>query len=149
MFSPPQFYRKAPDYVNFGSIGTIIGHELTHGYDIQGRQRNQDGNYYDWWSPSSDQEYRARTECFEDQYSNYTVKIPVNDNNFENLNLNGKNTIAENLADNVGIRLGYYVSIDYRLSYHAFFVTQVFNLGLPIMVEKSQRKCQAPRAGEI
>lgn len=60
--------------MNYGAIGTIIGHEVTHGFDDQGRQFDKDGHLENWWTPITDEEYRRKTECMIDQYSNYTVE---------------------------------------------------------------------------
>ena len=69
------FYdKRRPHYLNFGSIGIIIGHELTHGFDDRGRQFNGEGNLVDWWEPETKRRYLEKTACIVDQYSNYTAK---------------------------------------------------------------------------
>ena len=68
------FYdKRRPHYLNFGSIGIIIGHELTHGFDDRGRQFNGEGNLVDWWEPETKRRYLDKTACIVDQYSNYTA----------------------------------------------------------------------------
>jgi len=60
--------------MNYGAIGFVIGHEITHGFDDQGRQFNKDGNLVDWWEPQTKEYYLKRAECIIQQYGNYTVK---------------------------------------------------------------------------
>lgn len=62
-----------PNYINYGTIGQIIGHEITHGFDDLGRQFDQNGNLHDWWDPETKQKFLNKTKCIIDQYSNYTV----------------------------------------------------------------------------
>ncbi|XP_054160650.1 neprilysin-2-like isoform X2 [Oppia nitens] len=91
------FSRDKPNYLNFGGIGFVIGHEITHGFDDRGRQFDKDGNNKNWWDSQTDSNFKDRTQCIIDQYSNYTV--PEN-----NLQINGVNTQGENIADNGGIK---------------------------------------------
>jgi putative endopeptidase len=96
----PPFYTSSADMaVNFGGIGAVIGHELTHGFDDQGRQYDADGNLRDWWTQQDDTEFRKRVECITDEYSKFS---PI-----EGVTLNGKLTLGENGADNAGIRLAF------------------------------------------
>ena len=60
--------------MNYGAIGFVIGHEITHGFDDQGRQFDKDGNLVDWWAPSTKEQYLKRAECIIHQYGNYTVE---------------------------------------------------------------------------
>ena len=85
--------------MNYGGIGTVVGHEITHGFDDQGSQNDGEGNLVDWWQSETKQQYLEKTQCVIDQYSNYTVKAGE-----EMLNVDGKNTQAENVADIVGVK---------------------------------------------
>lgn len=91
------FDAERPNYMNFGAIGYVIGHEITHGFDDRGRQFDKDGNDRNWWKPKTDARFRERAQCIIEQYGNYTVA--------ENgLKVNGLNTQGENIADNGGIK---------------------------------------------
>jgi putative endopeptidase len=96
----PPFYRSGADMaVNFGGIGAVIGHELTHGFDDQGRQFDADGNLRDWWTKQDNEEFKKRVDCIANEYSQFS---PV-----EGVKLNGRLTLGENGADNAGIRLAF------------------------------------------
>ncbi|MBV8551401.1 MAG: M13 family metallopeptidase [Acidobacteriaceae bacterium] len=96
----PPFYKNTADMaVNLGGIGAVIGHELTHGFDDQGRRYDADGNLRDWWQKQDAEEFKKRADCLVNEYSNFS---PV-----EGANLNGRLTLGENGADNAGIRLAY------------------------------------------
>ena len=97
ILQPPFFDGQADDAVNFGGIGVVIGHELTHGFDDQGRKFDKDGNLRDWWTPQDGTEFEKRASCVADEYSNF---VAVDD-----LKLNGKLTLGENTADNGGARI--------------------------------------------
>ncbi|XP_043263785.1 neprilysin-2 isoform X2 [Colletes gigas] len=94
------FSNDRPRYMNYGAIGFVIGHEITHGFDDQGRQFDQNGNLVDWWAPQTKEKYLEKAECIIHQYGNYTVEDVA-------LNLNGINTQGENIADNGGIKEAY------------------------------------------
>uniref|UniRef100_A0A182P744 Uncharacterized protein n=1 Tax=Anopheles epiroticus TaxID=199890 RepID=A0A182P744_9DIPT len=83
--------------LNYGALGTILGHELTHGFDDSGRQFDKDGNLAQWWTDKTVQEYVNRTKCFVNQYSRYY--IPEADDYID-----GLLTLGENIADNGGVR---------------------------------------------
>ncbi|KAM7311889.1 neprilysin-2-like [Ixodes scapularis] len=91
------FSKDRPSYLNYGAIGSIIGHEITHGFDDEGRQFDKDGNNLNWWEPETDLKFRQRAQCIVEQYGNYTVAEGT-------LNINGVNTQGENIADNGGIK---------------------------------------------
>ena len=96
----PPFYKADADMaVSFGGIGSVIGHELTHGFDDQGRQFDADGNLRDWWTAKDDEEFKKRADCIVNEYSGFS---PI-----EGVNLNGRLTLGENGADNAGIRLAF------------------------------------------
>ncbi len=85
------------DAANFGAIGAVIGHELTHGFDDQGRKFDAQGNLTDWWTPADGKEFEKRASCLADEYSSFTVAGDVH--------LNGRLTLGENTADNGGVRI--------------------------------------------
>jgi len=97
ILQPPFYDNGADDAVNFGGIGMVIGHELTHGFDDQGRQFDAQGNLRDWWTPADAKAFQQRAACIADEYSNFT---PV-----PGVHLNGKLTLGENTAENGGVRL--------------------------------------------
>ncbi|KAK5647015.1 hypothetical protein RI129_005479 [Pyrocoelia pectoralis] len=94
------FSNDRPRYMNYGAIGFVIGHEITHGFDDQGRQFDKDGNLVDWWAPSTKEAFIKKAQCIIDQYGNYSIPEI-------GLNLNGINTQGENIADNGGIKEAY------------------------------------------
>jgi len=97
ILQPPFFDKNMDDNVNFGSIGAVIGHELTHGFDDQGRKFDPQGNLRDWWTEQDGKEFEKRASCVAEEYGNF---VPVDD-----LKLNGKLTLGENTADNGGARI--------------------------------------------
>ncbi|KAG0361941.1 hypothetical protein BGZ54_008857, partial [Gamsiella multidivaricata] len=96
----PFFHGDNPEYLNYGGIGVVAGHELTHAFDNEGRLYDARGKLNDWWSNSTLQEFKERSQCFIDQYGNFTVKDPQGREN----HVNGKLTLGENLADNGGLK---------------------------------------------
>src|SRR4030095_13016201 len=88
ILQPPFFDSKADDGLNFGGIGAVIGHELTHGFDDQGRKFDGDGNLRDWWTKSDGAEFETRAACIADEYSGFSV-VP-------DLKVNGRLTLGEN-----------------------------------------------------
>eukprot|EP00051_Salpingoeca_urceolata_P004939 m.69033 g.69033 ORF g.69033 m.69033 type:complete len:765 (+) comp13948_c0_seq3:113-2407(+) len=94
ILQPPFFGKDHPAALNFGGIGVVIGHELTHGFDDMGRKYDKDGLLHNWWSQSSVANFKEKTQCIVDQYSAFTV-----DGN----HVNGKMTLGENIADNGGL----------------------------------------------
>jgi endothelin-converting enzyme/putative endopeptidase len=99
ILQPPFFDNRLDAAVNYGSIGAVMGHELTHGFDDQGRQFDADGNLRNWWTPEDAKEFEKRAECFIKEYSAF---MPV-----DGVHLNGKLTLGENSADNGGVRLAF------------------------------------------
>ena len=94
----PPFYRAGRDAaVNYGAAGAVIGHELTHGFDDQGRRFDGQGNLRDWWTPEDGKAFEQRASCIADQYSSYPVAGDTT--------INGRLTLGENTADNGGLRL--------------------------------------------
>ncbi|CAM5164164.1 unnamed protein product, partial [Natator depressus] len=94
----PFYARNHPKALNFGGIGVVMGHELTHAFDDQGREYDKEGNLRPWWQNSSLEAFKNRTECMMEQYSKYMV-------NGEHVN--GKQTLGENIADNGGLKTAY------------------------------------------
>ena len=99
ILQPPFFDNRKDAAVNYGAIGSVMGHELTHGFDDQGRQFDAEGNLQNWWTPEDAAEFEKRAQCFIDEYSAFT---PVDD-----VHLNGKLTLGENTADNGGVHLAF------------------------------------------
>jgi len=97
ILQPPFFDQKMDDAVNFGGIGLVIGHELTHGFDDQGRKFDPQGNLRDWWTDSDGKEFEKRVSCVADEYSGFVA--------VDNMKLNGRLTLGENTADNGGARI--------------------------------------------
>jgi putative endopeptidase len=94
----PPFYRADRDAaVNYGAVGAVVGHELTHGFDDQGRKFDGDGNLRNWWTGADEKNYQAKSSCIADQYSQYVVAGDTH--------INGRLTLGENTADNGGVRL--------------------------------------------
>jgi len=121
------FNAKAPKYMNYGAIGAVIGHEITHGFDDRGRTQDFEGKLVDWWANETATEYKRRAQCVIEQYGNFTAdQIKIK--------LNGINTQGENIADNGGIKeayLGYqnYVSDhgdESQLPGHDYSARQMF-----------------------
>lgn len=100
ILAPPFFDPKAEDAVNYGGIGMVIGHEMTHGFDDQGRQYDAKGNLTDWWTAEDAKGFTDRAQQVVDQYGSYVV--------VDTLRINGKQTLGENLADIGGLTLAYY-----------------------------------------
>jgi endothelin-converting enzyme/putative endopeptidase len=98
ILQPPFFNRAAVRAVNYGAIGMVMGHELTHGFDDEGRQFDAKGNLRDWWSPAVGKEFDERAQCVVDQYNGY-VSV--------DMHLNGKLTLGENIADLGGLKLAH------------------------------------------
>jgi predicted metalloendopeptidase len=97
ILQPPFFDKDMDDAINFGGIGLVIGHELTHGFDDQGRKFDPQGNFRDWWTAEDGKEFEKRVSCVANEYSNF---VAVDD-----LKLNGRLTLGENTADNGGARI--------------------------------------------
>ncbi|XP_061537330.1 endothelin-converting enzyme 2b isoform X2 [Phycodurus eques] len=94
----PFYARDHPKALNFGGIGVVMGHELTHAFDDQGREYDKEGNLKPWWRNSSVDAFRQKTECMVEQYDRYAVNSE---------HVNGKQTLGENIADNGGLKAAY------------------------------------------
>lgn len=94
----PFYTRSSPKALNFGGIGVVVGHELTHAFDDQGREYDKDGNLRSWWNNASVEAFKQQTECVVAQYGNYTVNSEA---------VKGRHTLGENIADNGGLKAAY------------------------------------------
>jgi len=103
-FQPPFFSEKEDDAANYGDMGSTVGHELTHGFDDEGRQYDRDGNLKNWWTKDDEQKFNDRAECMVKQYD---AIEPV-----PGVHLNGKLTLGENLADLGGLWLAWIAWLD-------------------------------------
>ena len=99
ILQPPFFDRRATVPVNFGAMGMVVGHEITHGFDDEGRQFDAEGNLRVWWTESSDKAFRERVACVKNQYDAYTA--------VDELKVNGALTLGENVADLGGLKLAH------------------------------------------
>jgi putative endopeptidase len=99
ILQPPFFDPEADDAVNYGGMGAVIGHELTHGFDDQGAKYDFEGNLKDWWTKADLEQFSTRADAVAGQYDQYTV--------LDNLHVNGKLTLGENIADIGGLNIAY------------------------------------------
>ena len=114
ILQPPFFNPKADDAINYGGIGCVIGHEMTHGFDDQGRQYDATGNLKDWWNKKDEENFNTRAERIVDQFNSYIA--------VDTLHVNGKLTEGENIADLGGV----------NISFDSFKKTKEFKSGQPI-----------------
>lgn len=99
ILQPPFYDFHADDALNFGGMGAVIGHELTHGFDDQGALFDPEGNLKNWWTPEDEKAFKERTQCIVNEYDQF---IAVDD-----VHVRGKLTLGENTADNGGVRIAY------------------------------------------
>ncbi|ORX68078.1 zincin [Anaeromyces robustus] len=99
----PIFNYHSPSYLNYGVFGAVAGHELTHAFDNNGKKYTIEGNYENWWTDSTNEEFNELTQCFVDEYSSFSIE----DENGVKHYVNGTSTLAENLADNGGVDRAY------------------------------------------
>ncbi|HTT19916.1 MAG TPA: M13 family metallopeptidase [Candidatus Sulfotelmatobacter sp.] len=99
VLQPPAFDPESDAAPNYGDTGGTVGHELTHGFDDEGRQFDAQGNLRDWWTPEDAKEFEKRASCISDQYSKYVV--------IDDIHINGKLTLGEDVADLGGVLLAY------------------------------------------
>jgi len=102
ILQPPFFFLKGDDAVNYGAIGVVIGHEMSHGFDDEGRKFDKVGNLTDWWTPEDSKLFDERTKVLADQFSSFVV--------IDSVHADGKLSLGENIADFGGL----------NISYHAF-----------------------------
>ncbi|MGH9505067.1 MAG: M13 family metallopeptidase [Terriglobales bacterium] len=99
ILQPPLYDSHASDATNYGHIGGVVGHELTHGFDDEGRQFDANGNLEDWWTAEDSKRFDEKADCEVKEYSNFVA--------VDHVKVNGKLTLGENTADNGGLRLAY------------------------------------------
>ncbi|HSV77358.1 MAG TPA: M13 family metallopeptidase [Bacteroidales bacterium] len=99
ILQPPFFYLEGDDAVNFGAIGMVIGHEIIHGFDDQGRKFDAAGNLRDWWTPEDSQKFTTLTQVLVDQFNNYVM--------LDTLTINGRLSLGENIADLGGLTIAF------------------------------------------
>jgi len=104
ILQPPFYVAKADDAVNYGAIGVVVGHELTHGFDDQGRRFDGAGNLRDWWTEADGKAFETRADCIAQEYGKFSPT--------DGVTLNGKLTLGENSADNGGLHLAYLALMD-------------------------------------
>ncbi len=114
ILQPPFFYANGDDAVNYGAIGVVIGHEMSHGYDDQGRMYDKQGNMDEWWTPGDAARFEERTKVLVDHFN--AIKV------LGNLHANGVYTLGENIADNGGL----------QIAFHAFKQTREGKTSTPI-----------------
>ncbi len=140
ILQPPFYDPSATDAVNYGHIGGIVGHELTHGFDDQGRQFDANGNLSEWWTADDAKKFEQKTDCEVKEYGDFSVA--------DGVKVNGKLTLGENTADNGGVRLAYYAfladakrkSIDLQAKQDGYTPAQQFFLA------HAQNWCGSTRA---
>jgi putative endopeptidase len=100
ILQPPFFHLNADDAVNYGAIGVVIGHEMTHGFDDQGRQFDKEGNLTDWWTDEDAQRFEERAKVLVDYFDNIVV--------LDTVRANGQLTLGENIADQGGLQISWH-----------------------------------------
>ncbi|CAM9336807.1 unnamed protein product [Bubo scandiacus] len=101
ILQPPFFSASQPKSLNYGGIGMVIGHEITHGFDDNGRNFNENGDLVDWWTEESARNFKELSQCMVYQYGNFSWDLAGGQH------LSGINTLGENIADNGGVRQAY------------------------------------------
>lgn len=104
ILQPPYFDPTADDALNYGAIGVVIGHEMTHGFDDSGRQFDKHGNLAEWWTPEDADRFKALADKLVEQFDAIEVAPGVN--------ANGRYTLGENIADQGGLRIGLTAYLD-------------------------------------
>jgi putative endopeptidase len=142
ILQPPFFNAAADDAVNYGAIGAVIGHEISHGFDDEGSQYDADGNLRDWFAPQDHEKFAARTHALVAQYDQYE---PV-----PGFHVNGQLTLGENIADNSGLAIAYqayHLSLDGRTAPVIDQLTgdERFYLGFVQVWRGKQREAEAIR----
>ncbi|EPB75524.1 peptidase family M13 [Ancylostoma ceylanicum] len=149
ILQPPFFHNTFPRALNYGGIGAVIGHEVTHGFDDLGRQFDSFGNLREWWDTSTKKKFQERAQCIISQYGNIEVYSTA-------LRLNGRLTQGENIADNGGVKQAFKAYKNY-LKMHGeegrikgleqFNNEQMFFLGYALLL--SSGACMRPRVEKL
>jgi putative endopeptidase len=133
----PFYDVKAPVQVNLGAMGMIVGHEVTHGFDDEGAQFAANGNLENWWEPSVEEKFKAKTSCVAEQYSSYEV-LP-------GLKLNGQLTLGENIADLGGLKLAFAAYKNMRKGAANVIVADGFTEDQQFFIANAQSWCTKSR----
>jgi putative endopeptidase len=141
ILQPPFYDNKAADAINYGAIGMVMGHELTHGFDDEGRQFDGDGNLSEWWTKKVNQEFDKRASCVVKQFDGY-VSLPDPDGKGADLKVNGKLTLGENIADLGGLKLAYAA---YKATHAAAPTISGFTADQQFFLAHAQGWCQNMR----
>jgi putative endopeptidase len=99
ILQPPFFYMDADDAVNYGAIGVVIGHEMTHGFDDKGRLYDKEGNLADWWTEEDANSFKTQSQVLVDQFNSFVI--------LDSLFVDGKLTLGENIADLGGMNISF------------------------------------------
>lgn len=147
ILQPPFFNLEADDAVNYGAIGVVIGHEMTHGFDDQGRQYDKDGNLTDWWTAEDAERFTKKADILVQQYSDIIVADTVR--------ANGRFTLGENIADQGGLLVSYealqnsFAGKEIPASIDGFTAAQRFYLGYATLWGQNLRKEEILRLTKI
>ncbi|THD18558.1 Endothelin-converting protein [Fasciola hepatica] len=129
----PFYCDLCPTVYNYGSLGEVIGHELTHALDYEGSKRDSQGNVRNWWTNKTREVFKNRTQCMVEQYSKYSVL---------NEKVDGKLTLNENIADNTGVEVAFKVSFSFchfgvvSMSYFLCWSTMTYSITANIDYKK-------------
>ncbi|CAI5721816.1 unnamed protein product [Hyaloperonospora brassicae] len=142
ILQPPSFSREQHPARNFGAIGSVMGHELTHGFDSSGRFFDGDGNLQDWWSNGTAAEFLQRTDCLVKQYNAFAVNSGADQDKVLG-HVNGNYTLGENIADNGGVKLSFHAYQTY-IAKQTTELSKVNNKGEATPVLGSQTESDLP-----
>lgn len=99
ILQPPFFFANGDDAINYGAIGVVMGHEITHGFDDEGRNYDKDGNISEWWTPEDAEKFKARAQTLINRFNSFVV--------IDTMHANGTYTLGENIADLGGLNIAY------------------------------------------
>jgi putative endopeptidase len=143
ILQPPYFDKSADDAFNYGDIGATIGHELTHGFDDQGRKFDGHGNLSDWWTTEDTKNFEARTSCLVKEYGGFTA--------VDDVKVNGELTLGENTADNGGLVLAFMAYMEHAKKDHIDLEAKVdgFTAAQRFYVGFAQGWCENSRPEQV